>query len=1165
MFEKYFDERSLSTSEVARFVRSINKKVRAQVVFPDEIVNINEEVTGVISNVERILNGDGDPEEKIAAAYENLNEDFVKTIMARYEEFYRKSDGERVESLKPGSRFEQYIVEMITSRVVDIREIAKTFKSSCELMSRVSSCDSDVQDAFWFSFPPVDLNCLGGTGSRMKEMKDMLDDLGSDRIFIDTYRSTIREMVAVSSPYINKGNETHIDPYLQIALGIATKEEVLSFDSESLTPEYEMPLPMLADIYEEFPRLYQTRLRAVLSSDNELSKAINAQIDDQIKIVTDSTKKGNLFEKRFTIDDLADPEVNTALAAFSEEFNGLNIYQVFGSGEDMLYEDGADDGYFQFDRKRLLAQVLEKRKEDLLSRVGDLFGSGTVDHHDDERLGGGSAADPSTATFAEESSVELMPLSQRVYYEEIIEEVKGKLLSVDLTKNMEGIEILGIMAKRGLGELSGSVLDIYDDRLVAIKMHQLSGLGLLDDAYKSKVRDIKGKVLSLKSKSAVKGFPTSMYHHEKFFSSSVTKVVRDIKEKGKIGYHFRHLVYPLIHRGDRIAIIDRIMRELSIEGHKDQDGKGLLDELLLHAAQYGHEDVIDYIVDKGYLAKCARDIIKKAFQGSVIFNHRGVMEKIIEHVSKEELNEVLQNENEVLQHENVTSLRSVLSYACFRGDYAMAKLLVEKGCQIGSDSLLYTLTQSKSSSLLQLLLQGSGGVILKEQKVQVNYNAMESILMLGSKEMITTSIDFVSDITDHEELKSALLKKIILATSSVGNVDILKEVIEKFGYEYCKLNNELEDGKTALGIAFAKNNATVLKYLKENDVGNFGDLRLEEVYERYFSEVEEGRDNDLFYKAMNVAMGKSVDDSVLFLSGSYYSNSKGFHAINHIIKFKEGISDEGKKLITKIVELQDGIKTESAWGKGRTLLGIAARSGNINNVEFILSLGFPLTVEGEVIDDPVIEAVKGGNKDICDLLIDKGSRLEVALHQSLVMGNVEFIEHFAHKVQDVPVASLNKEIFRGGERTVIRSAIISGNHNAIEALLGVEGIDINKGSPIIEAANNNNWPIVERLIEMGADLNARDRSGKSLMDKLLQKHHSATGNSRSIVELIEKVVRKSEENSTVDLEVSKEVVQQYAQEELEMNQGLRERRPSAAISGSTVMKLQNLCGTRFVP
>lgn len=345
MFEKYFDERSLSTSEVARFVRSINKKVRAQVVFPEEIVAINEDVAEAISDIEDIFKGDGEAERKSDAAFEILSADFVKNIMRRYEEFYNKSYGHEVESLKLGSEFEQYMIRMITGHS-DIREIAKTFKSSCELMSRVSSCDSDVQDAFWFSFPPVDLHCLGGTGSRMQEIKDMLNDLGDDRIFVDVYRSTIREMLETASQYVDEGNEVHIDPYLQYVLGFVTKDEALAFDSYTLTPEREIPLPVLADIYEEFPRLYQGRLRAVLSSDDELLKAINAQIDDQVKIVTDLTKKDNLFQGKITMTDLLDPNVTAALTDFSEEFNGLNIYQVFGSGEDMLYEHDADDGYF---------------------------------------------------------------------------------------------------------------------------------------------------------------------------------------------------------------------------------------------------------------------------------------------------------------------------------------------------------------------------------------------------------------------------------------------------------------------------------------------------------------------------------------------------------------------------------------------------------------------------------------------------------------------------------------------------------------------------------------------------------------------------------------------------------------------------------------------------
>jgi ankyrin repeat protein len=168
----------------------------------------------------------------------------------------------------------------------------------------------------------------------------------------------------------------------------------------------------------------------------------------------------------------------------------------------------------------------------------------------------------------------------------------------------------------------------------------------------------------------------------------------------------------------------------------------------------------------------------------------------------------------------------------------------------------------------------------------------------------------------------------------------------------------------------------------------------------------------------------------------------------------------------------------------------------------------------------VLMACYTGRKEVRDLLVEKGARLE--LHEAAAAGKLVRVQEL---VEPSPVAArgyspdgfpllalaaafghedvarylhrkgadLNALATNGSGYTALTGAVASG-HAAVAKWLAENGADVNYRyangySPLLTAAANGHLEIVKMLLAHGADLSARTDDGKNALHFAEERHH----------------------------------------------------------------------------
>ena len=199
--------------------------------------------------------------------------------------------------------------------------------------------------------------------------------------------------------------------------------------------------------------------------------------------------------------------------------------------------------------------------------------------------------------------------------------------------------------------------------------------------------------------------------------------------------------------------------------------------------------------------------------------------------------------------------------------------------------------------------------------------------------------------------------------------------------------------------------------------------------------------------------------------------------------FLSMVSNDLNDLMKQIVEKAPVILSIKD-SKERTPLFHAVLSGNKEIVELLINKGEKFIIKEKDNEGrtPLFHAVFSGNKEIIELLISKGAKLNIAdnegrtiLFNTVFNGNNEIVELLINKG-----ARLNKADKVGF--TPFLMAIISENKEIIELLIS-KGVDINivaenEGrTPLIHSVFSGNKEIVELLISRGAEIDLADSEG----------------------------------------------------------------------------------------
>jgi len=169
--------------------------------------------------------------------------------------------------------------------------------------------------------------------------------------------------------------------------------------------------------------------------------------------------------------------------------------------------------------------------------------------------------------------------------------------------------------------------------------------------------------------------------------------------------------------------------------------------------------------------------------------------------------------------------------------------------------------------------------------------------------------------------------------------------------------------------------------------------------------------------------------------------------------------DGGHLNVSRLL-IKKGADINGALPKGyRTPLGIAARNKNLNIVKLLINNG------ASINQDELNLAIVGGNKDVADIIINRGIGLNIsnALIEAVYRGQLEIVRLLIDEKADINIKSISHYYFGDSNRTPLHFAAAGGYKQ-----------------------------ISEVLITNGAILNSTDAEGETPLDLAISKRNNET-------------------------------------------------------------------------
>ena len=219
--------------------------------------------------------------------------------------------------------------------------------------------------------------------------------------------------------------------------------------------------------------------------------------------------------------------------------------------------------------------------------------------------------------------------------------------------------------------------------------------------------------------------------------------------------------------------------------------------------------------------------------------------------------------------------------------------------------------------------------------------------------------------------------------------------------------------------------------------------------------------------------------------------------IKEIIKIlEEDIKDVKEELFFAVSKLGEkgkveclldlGIDVNHKSGNGSTALMVAARRGHKEVCELLIKKGARVnTISRDEEKTVLMAAAENGHKEVCELLIEEGARVKpmrryerTALMYAAENGHKEVCQLLIKKGADVKIVSKTR-------MTVLMFAA-SWGHKEVCQLLIDKGADVNAADTwgsivLMRAARRGPKELCELLIEKGADVNAVDKCGMTTL------------------------------------------------------------------------------------
>jgi len=188
--------------------------------------------------------------------------------------------------------------------------------------------------------------------------------------------------------------------------------------------------------------------------------------------------------------------------------------------------------------------------------------------------------------------------------------------------------------------------------------------------------------------------------------------------------------------------------------------------------------------------------------------------------------------------------------------------------------------------------------------------------------------------------------------------------------------------------------------------------------------------------------------------------------------------------------LKNGIDLHVKDLRNLTPVWFSVSGGRPAMLKKLIALGADLKIQNQAGDNLLFRAINGGNLEIIGILLDNGFTVDMKTSWGATpavyaarTGNVDVIKFLASRGADLKA--------KNGDFTLLHDAAFSERTEAIEYLLD-QGLNIEArgqeiGTPLLLAVDFGNIPGALALVRRGADVNAADKNGITVLRHAVMK------------------------------------------------------------------------------
>ncbi|XP_065349814.1 uncharacterized protein LOC135945834 [Cloeon dipterum] len=438
---------------------------------------------------------------------------------------------------------------------------------------------------------------------------------------------------------------------------------------------------------------------------------------------------------------------------------------------------------------------------------------------------------------------------------------------------------------------------------------------------------------------------------------------------------------------------------------------------------------------------------------------------------------------------------SALLKACEYKKWDVVEILLTKNVDIsiknsGGKSALHYAAESGKLEIVQTLLErGADWTVKDSEGKNVLHNALEHI-------------DVVFILHDlHEELVKELTEdksnSLHLAIAKKEySFEVIHWLVEEINFDVDSTN---EKGETALLIASMKNRLDVVHFLldknadvsKRNQKGQTalhhavqsGSLELVRSLLDHGADVK-SKDND----GRNVLhFGLTNMEMVLFLKEKNGKLARDVDNLGNtsLIVAVDRNKNVNEKVISWLIAEELEINLNALNSNGESAFLIACKRKNWNVVDLMLTKDVAVNAKDPEGKTALHYAAGSGKLEIVKTLLERGAELNLkdssgfnVLHFAL--GHIETVS-FLHNLNNELVKDISKD-----KNSSLHLAITRGSMEVINWLLDEIKVDLNESNesgetPLLVACRNENWAVVDLLLDKNAIVSKQDREGNTAL------------------------------------------------------------------------------------